>query len=105
MEWTEWKVGNRVKVVDVSVDRRRPQIRQGQEGTVVLLVDGSDMVLVEFDEYVDGHDGNRIGFTGKNGHCWWFEEVDDQYTYGVPTLQEFGIRLEKIRTKKKNNYW
>lgn len=101
----EWKVGDRVEVVKVGSDRRKPRVYEGNQGTVVLIDEQLNMALVKFDEYVDGHNGNKIGFTTeKDGHCWWFEEVDEQYTYGIPTLQEHDIRLEKIRAKK-NNYW
>jgi hypothetical protein len=33
-----------------------------------------DEILLEFDNYIGGHDGMSTGsiYRGKNGHCWWF---------------------------------
>ena len=43
--------------------------------------------LVEFDEYIDGHDGLGWGeASGKMGHCYWVldKEIDELPTANVP---------------------
>lgn len=42
----------------------------------IIDIDNDDY-LVEFDEYINGHDGNLWGFkTGKKGYCWWCKETN-----------------------------
>lgn len=41
-------------------------------------------VLIEFDCYVSGHDGQSDVVKGKEGHCWWIsknclERINKQY--------------------------
>ncbi len=66
-EWDEmtelaFKVGDRVRCIDRSDNPNAT----GKIGTVI---DNSDFsVLVEFDEFVNGHDGCG---RGKDGRCWW----------------------------------
>lgn len=97
----EWKVGDRVRAV--AVFNKCLHIYEGLQGTVIYT-DGAAVcsVLVEFDKEMGGHNGRAMG---KKGHCWWFSEVDEQYTYGVPVLEGGGAYLEKVRSNKKNNYW
>lgn len=96
----EWKVGDRVRVV--TEYKRYIHVYKGLQGTIISTDGAACTLLVEFDEAVNGHNG---GGRGKNGYCWWFRELDEQYTYGVPALQGDGVYLEKVRSNKKNNYW
>ena len=66
-EWDEmikpaFKVGDRVRCIDGFVNPNAT----GKIGTVIDNADFS--VLVEFDEFVKGHDGSG---RGKDGRCWW----------------------------------
>lgn len=66
-EWDEmtkpaFKVGDRVRCIDEFVNPNAT----GKIGTVIDNADFS--VLVEFDEFVKGHDGSG---RGKDGRCWW----------------------------------
>jgi hypothetical protein len=50
-------------------------------GLGVVLLDETDDILIEFDDYVSGHDGAGLGM---NGHCRYcssgkIEEVDEDY--------------------------
>lgn len=42
----------------------------------VLEVDGETDVLVEFDEYIDGHSGGGVG---KAGHCWYVKVTNCEH--------------------------
>lgn len=103
----EWKVGDRVKVIKVEGYAVNSLYYKGLQGTVIYVSKTTypAMVLIEFDEYINGHSGNSMKVYGKHGQCWWFSILDEQYTYGVPTLEEDGVYLERIRCNKKNNYW
>lgn len=66
-EWDEmtkpaFKVGDRVRCIDRFFNPNAT----GKIGTVIDNDDFS--VLVEFDEFVNGHDGSG---RGKDGRCWW----------------------------------
>ena len=75
-EWDEmtpkhiFKVGDRVRCIDGLTKKELV----GKMGTVIDItgIEGVffNHVLVEFDEYINGHDG-IFGTKGKDGHCWW----------------------------------
>lgn len=67
----ELKVGDRIKARE---DYPGFNVKKGYTAKVCLF-NGSN-VLVEFDEYVDGHNGNASEYKGKDGHCWYFDNVD-----------------------------
>lgn len=61
-----FKVGDRVKF------KYYFQMLFDKQGTIIRIKDDNHKfwpkALVEFDEYIGGHDG---GGMGKDGHCWW----------------------------------
>lgn len=63
---TTFSVGDRVRNIK-EYDYHPEAV--GKIGTVIQVTD-SDYTAVEFDEYVDGHNG--LG-NGKEGYCWCFE--------------------------------
>ena len=77
-----WKIGDRVVVTDLgeaSQDDYGVEIKIGYKGTIINFLAvaapwNSDEIikfLVEFDESIDGHNGNGVGkVKGKPGHCW-----------------------------------
>lgn len=89
-----WEKGTRVKIIGGA--------KIGIGGTVVIdnaenhLNDTRDRFLVEFDESMGGHSGNRA-YEGKRGHCWWFDYCLDNVT------ATDGIRIEQV--KRKNNFY
>ena len=58
----KFNIGDRVKGTEYA---GRLSGKQGR----VIGFSGND-VTVEFDEYINGHDGSLCGTTGKDGHCW-----------------------------------
>lgn len=42
-------------------------------GTVRYVNARSGKPLVEFDNNINGHDGDALTYLGKNGHCWYCE--------------------------------
>ena len=77
IEWsdymqTEFKVGDRVKCIKAYDDNRKAV---GKIGTVIdSFLNG--VAVVQFDEYINGHDG--VG-SGKYGYCWGFCENASEY--------------------------
>ena len=64
-------------------------LKEGARGTIIDIIDTDSFeVLIEFDDYIDGHNGSG---RGKYGHCWWFNKEDL-------------IKIAKI-CKRKNNYY
>lgn len=67
----KYKVGDRVRAT-----KNFGKAKVGYFGTVINAyesVTGSHHFCVEFDAFVDGHNGNGVnGAKGKDGHCWWF---------------------------------
>lgn len=64
-----FKVGDRVRVVSEYSSGKK---LKGHFGTIVDANNGRS-VCVEFDEYINGHDGNDIASLGRDGHCWWID--------------------------------
>lgn len=54
-KFVEYKIGDRV--------------RTHNENNIGTIIDFNDahVALIEYDEFIDGHDGGGIG---KDGHCW-----------------------------------
>lgn len=85
-----WEKGTRVKIIGGA--------KIGIGGTVVIdnTDDGRNRFLVEFDEYMGGHNGNGA-YMGNRGYCWWFD-----YRLEKVTATD-GIKIEQV--KRKNNYY
>ena len=89
-----WEKGTRVKIIGGA--------KIGLMGTVVVkhtenpVNDIRDRFLVEFDEYMGGHNGNGA-YMGNRGYCWWFD-----YHLEKVTATD-GIKIEQV--KRKNNYY
>jgi hypothetical protein len=64
-----FKVGDRVKAIE-EVDCKDEIINE--LGTIIFVKETScNPYLVEFDNEIGGHDGDK---RGKFGHCWWCNE-------------------------------
>lgn len=63
------KIGDRVMVISVKglPTPESTRIKIGMTGTVKGT--GEEIIGVEFDDYIDGHDGNSWLWRGKFGHC------------------------------------
>ena len=92
------KIGQRIaltKEAEMYCPNRDLDFKAGARGTIIFIDRNQffeDLVLIEFDDYINGHDGYHYGsdIEGKDGHCWWFPE-------------ENLIRIVKT-LKRKNNY-
>lgn len=79
------KVGSRVECVE-----KYACADVGEKGTVIFTTDSLLPYLIEWDNYVQGHDGSG---TGKDGHCEWvFEE-------SVKFIKEDGITKSEDRVE------
>ena len=85
-----WEKGTRVKIIGGA--------KIGIGGTVVIdnTEDGRNRFLVEFDEYMGGHNGNGA-YMGNRGYCWWFDYCLDK------VVATDGIKIERV--KRKNNFY
>lgn len=97
---SELKFGDRVKVILSGIDEKT---LLGEMGTVIDIgadfLSETDLIGVEFDNNVHGHD--CCGY-GKNGHCWW---CDRKYLKKVEDIEEETAEdteeepKEKVETK------
>lgn len=81
-----FKVGDRVVVTDSNIYSNKCSLF-GKHGTVIFV----DLdIYVEFDEFIDGHDGNGYG---KQGYCWcllpeWLAKTDIQLGNEIKILAQ-----------------
>jgi len=101
-KFLKFKVGDRVRVKgEKFCEKNIP----GKIGTI-LRVDSQTSVLVEFDEYIGGHDG---GYEGKSGHCWWgnaqmeLEFYDEKSKEEVTKSHKFKVG-DKVRATHPTRY-
>lgn len=100
-----WKIGTRVRIIKSN----RSTTPVGIIGTVVYIrKDKNDRFIVEFDEPMDGHDGNDFGkISGKSGHCWWMRGNQDSNLIKWRDSRDCEAPLicKKIMKKRKNNFY
>lgn len=114
-----FNIGDRVAVTDLGTvmqDDFGVEIKIGYKGTIInfLKVDVpwySDEIikfLVQFDEFIDGHDGSNAGkISGKPGHCWWMRGNHDSnlIKWRDKSDCEAPLICKKIMKKRKNNFY
>lgn len=114
-----WKIGDRVVVTDLgmaSQDDFGVEIKIGYKGTVIDFtkishpdkLDESIRFLIQFDKFIDGHNGNGISqITGKPGHCWRMRGNLDSnlITWRDNRDCESPLICKKIMKKRKNNFY
>ena len=54
------------------------KVKNGDKGTIIDVSNFAYCVCVEFDRNINGHDGNSINTKGKDGHCWWIFNPNDE---------------------------
>lgn len=81
-EERDFKVGDRVEAI-------APVGNDDSTGVIgtIRRIEGNERILIEFDEDINGHDGDDY----KDGHCWWVDAED--------------IELVKDAPKKKTPYY
>lgn len=62
-----------IAIVDIDSMAGRLVIQKGYTGKFIGYISAAHPThLVEWDKFINGHDGNRNApFKGKDGHCWW----------------------------------
>lgn len=100
-----WEIGTRVRIIKSN----RSTTPVGIIGTVVYIrKDKNNRFIVEFDEPIDGHDGNDFGkISGKPGHCWWMRGNQDSNLIKWRDNRDCEAPLicKKIMKKRKNNFY
>ena len=98
MEEKDVKTGQRIVLTKeaelLRYDDKHPNFKAGMRGTIInkdYRFKDSCIVLIEFDEYINGHAGGKYAkIKGKGGHCWWLDK-------------QILIKTAHI-SKRKNNY-
>ena len=95
----ELKIGDRVKIISLKdlSKWKNDKIKIGMKGTVKEAVSG--MAGIEFDEYINGHNGY---WEGKDGYCWYVpcENIGDiEETDIEETKEEVNKTKMKIKPK------
>lgn len=74
---TNFKIGDRVRVIDATCTNWN--IKIGDTGTVIGFHNFTNAPCIEFDTFINGHDGNGdMKGKGKKGYCYYM--VDDYIT-------------------------
>ena len=73
----KFKLGDRVRCVKSYQGNNKIVGKTGK-----VIYDSGTHLLVEFDEYVDGHDGDWGEVRGKDGYCWWLPNNTSDYSAG-----------------------
>ncbi|MFH0811034.1 MAG: hypothetical protein V2A77_11310 [Pseudomonadota bacterium] len=70
---TSLSVGQRV--ICSCEDKRLGKAIYHKTGTIIFDArpEGKDALLVQFEEFIGGHDGGRPDIKGKDGFCCWVE--------------------------------
>ena len=76
-----FKIGDRVKVIKYHAI--------GKIGIVRGIAKfGYPSILVEFDEDINGHDGNnKCDYKGRKGYCWYYDSEDLELINAIPKFK------------------
>ena len=104
------KIGDRVRTTKSIKTKGFFEIGTGYTGKIINIEFGR--ICVEFDTYINGHNGERYSnVKGKDGYCWWVKPTEITIisnkkivitTDGDVTLARFydGNRVIKTATAK-----
>lgn len=73
-----WKIGDRVIVVEAPSRTLLAEV--GYKGTVIDIKRKD--ILIEFDNFINGHSGTISSYNGRFGHCYWLRQLDDPNLIG-----------------------
>lgn len=67
------KIGDRVRTTKNIRTHGFFVMETGYTGTIIGIYpdDNRKNICVEFDTYINGHDGDDTSINGKDGYCWW----------------------------------
>lgn len=93
---SDFKVGDRVKVIGGGRLIDKAEIKEGMLGTIIDIGIGDPTIGVEFDDYIDGHDADG---KGKRGCCWFMPERSVQKFEKKEELEQLCLTLEKAMNR------
>lgn len=98
----KYKVGDRVIVI-ANIRTSRDVSLRGKIATIVESDDddcNTQPYLLEFDEYVEGHEGHCSSTLYRDGHCWWVGETHielvQQHYFKDPVNQIVSIKGDNM---------
>lgn len=93
---SDFKVGDRVEVIDEGSLVNRAGIKVGMLGTIVFIGGGDPKIGVEFDDYIGG---NNAWGNGKKGFCWFMFEQSLKKVEKKEELEQVCLTLEKAMNR------
>lgn len=93
---SEFKVGDRVKVIGRGRLNDKVEIKEGMLGTIVFIEIGGPNIGIEFDDYINGHSADG---KGKKGYCWFMIEKNIKKFEKKEELEQVCLTLEKAMTR------
>lgn len=93
---SDFKVGDRVKVIGRECLVGNSYIKEGMLGTIIAIEIGSPNIGVEFDDYIDGHSAEG---KGKKGYCWFMTEKHIKKFEKKEELEQVCLTLEKAMNR------
>ena len=99
MKKLKYNLGDRVVAL-----KDQDGAKKGDRGKVIgsYLSDitKTNHFCVEFDRFINGHDGNnRRGVKGKQGHCWWFYDNSKvEEAFKIVNAQKIVITSDGVET-------
>jgi hypothetical protein len=85
------KIGDRVKIIN-KAHKNRTDLKHlsGLTGTIIDFTTISQLVGIEFDNFIDGHECNG---SGKHGYCWY---VDKKFVKLEDNIFDFKKEMDSI---------
>ena len=93
---SDFKVGDRVKVIGRGRLNDKAEIKEGMLGTIITIDAGDPNIGIEFDDYIDGH--NAEG-KGKKGYCWFMIEKNIKKFEKKEELDQLCLTIEKAMNR------
>lgn len=89
----KFKIGDRVKYTEEAGDAEK----KNEIGTIINIDKSNDKtILIDFDNFIDGHNGNFGKIQGKDGHCWWCEEKDLELIEKTKTSKKYYSQCDMV---------
>ena len=79
-------------------DAYKNRISPSNHGTVIGFAhDSAQSVLVEFDDYMSGHDGlGKSSASGRHGYCWYIPADDLEVVNDCQIPDKISITFEEL---------
>ncbi len=93
---SDFKIGDRVKVIGDKSLIANSYIKAGMLGTIIFISGSDPNIGVQFDNYVKGHTANE---NGKNGFCWFMFEETIKKVETKEEVEQLCLTLEKAMNR------